>query len=208
MDPITIGMDVLLAVLLLAALTVGMRLNGRLKALRESHQGFAKAVAELDAAAQKADRALKALHNASEEAHDALLTRIETARSLTLKLENASHAAEKAARRAEEAAARAPTFEAPISAFRRVHNETASARQFHPAAEMDGPERTGERTSERAGERGGVSSVAASEVAPVVAPTSAPRRHKAAADELFAEAEEAVRPGLARLMQFSLERSR
>ena len=51
MNPITIGMDVLLAALLLAALWMGARLNGRLKALKESHQGFAIAVQTLDAAA-------------------------------------------------------------------------------------------------------------------------------------------------------------
>ena len=108
MNPITIGMDVLLAALLLAALWMGARLNGRLKALKESHQGFAVAVQTLDAAATKADAALKALHAASEEAHDSLLARIDTARSLALKLEKASETADRAAARAEEAFAKAP----------------------------------------------------------------------------------------------------
>ena len=49
MSAIAIGLNLMLAGLLAAALMMGFRLNGRLKALRESHEGFAKAVAELDA---------------------------------------------------------------------------------------------------------------------------------------------------------------
>jgi hypothetical protein len=79
-----------------------------------------KAVVELNAAADKADGALRALRAASEDAHDALLARIETARGLTLKLEKASEVAQKAATRAEEAAAMgeaAPQGPAALSAF-------------------------------------------------------------------------------------------
>src|SRR5690606_29233907 len=45
MSAIAIVMNLLLAGLLAAALMLGYRLNSRLKALRDSHDGFAKAVA-------------------------------------------------------------------------------------------------------------------------------------------------------------------
>jgi len=96
MSPVALGMDLLLALLLLAALMMGARLNGRLKALRESHAGFAKAVAELDAAAARAEAGLAAIRRASEDSHDDLLRRIETARALSAKLERATQDAQKA----------------------------------------------------------------------------------------------------------------
>ena len=54
MSAIAIGMNLMLAGLLTVALVMGYRLNARLKALRESHEGFARAVADLDAAASRA----------------------------------------------------------------------------------------------------------------------------------------------------------
>ncbi len=51
MSLIAIGMNLLLAGLLVAAMVVGMRLNRRLKALRDSHEGFEVAVRELNLAA-------------------------------------------------------------------------------------------------------------------------------------------------------------
>lgn len=102
---IVIGLDLLLAALLLAAVLMGWRLNGRLSALRASQLDFAKAVTELDAAAVRAESGLTALRAAAEEAHDSLLARIDTARALAGRLEKAEASAEGAARRAEAAAA-------------------------------------------------------------------------------------------------------
>ncbi len=51
---ITISLNLLLASLLCGALWMGWRLNERLKVLREGQMGFAKAVADLDAAAARA----------------------------------------------------------------------------------------------------------------------------------------------------------
>lgn len=79
----------LLCLLLFAALAVGWRLERRLKALRESHEGFAKAVADLDAAALKAERGLADLRAATDEAAESLAGRIEAARKLALRLDNA-----------------------------------------------------------------------------------------------------------------------
>ncbi len=112
MSPIALGLDLLLVSLLLVALVVGLRLNKRLQALREGQAGFVRAVAELDAAAMRAEAGLKALRAASEDTHDALLTRIETARGLIAKLENATFAAERIAASAP-AAAPAPAVMAP-----------------------------------------------------------------------------------------------
>lgn len=87
MSIVAIGMNLMLAGLLVAALLMGYRLNVRLKALRESHEGFAKAVADLDAAAARAEQGLADLRAATDEAHDALADRIEKARALTAKLD-------------------------------------------------------------------------------------------------------------------------
>ena len=87
MSAIAIGMNLLLAGLLAAALVLGIRLNNRLKALRDSHDGFAKAVADLDVAAARAEQGLADLRAATDEAADLLADRIEKARALTAKLD-------------------------------------------------------------------------------------------------------------------------
>ncbi|MDG2522713.1 DUF6468 domain-containing protein [Caulobacter segnis] len=82
-----IALQILLAVLLIVALVFGMRLERRLKALKESHEGFAKAVVDLDAAAQRAEQGLADLRAATDEAAEQLADRIEKARVLTAKLD-------------------------------------------------------------------------------------------------------------------------
>jgi hypothetical protein len=95
MSPVALGLDLLLIGLLLVALVVGLRLNKRLQAMRDGQAGFVAAVAELDSAATRAESALKALRSASEDTHDALLARIETARALCAKLDDATVEAER-----------------------------------------------------------------------------------------------------------------
>jgi hypothetical protein len=87
MSPITLSLDLLLVVLLLATLGFGMRLDKRLKGLKDSHADFAKAVADLDQAAQRAEAGLAQLRGATEEAVDLLAGRIEKGRELAAKLE-------------------------------------------------------------------------------------------------------------------------
>jgi hypothetical protein len=82
-----LALNLLLVVLLAAALAFGWRLERRLKALRDSHEGFARAVADLDAAAARAEQGLADLRAATDEASDALAARIETARALTAQLD-------------------------------------------------------------------------------------------------------------------------
>lgn len=93
MSLLAISMDLFLAALMIAALVMGVRLNGRLKALRSSHEGFARAIVELNDAAVRAEKGLAGLREAATETHDSLLARIETARSLSSRLDGQIQAA-------------------------------------------------------------------------------------------------------------------
>lgn len=116
MSPIALSLDLLLALLLATALVVGVRLNGRLKALKESHANFARSVDELNQAAARAEAGLAALHSASEEVHDSLLARIETARALIAKLERTASEAERAAA-GPRSSSRSPTPSPSLAAI-------------------------------------------------------------------------------------------
>jgi len=102
MSLIGLSMNLLLAGLLVAALVVGLRLNKRLKALKDSHEGFAVAVRELNAAAERAEQGLADLRAATDEAVDTLADRIEKGRDLAAKLERLIAAAPQSARAAPE----------------------------------------------------------------------------------------------------------
>ena len=95
MSPIAAGLDGMLALLMIAALILGARLNARLKTLRDGQAGFAAAVIELNQAAAWAEAGLNALKAAQEGAHEDLLNRIEVARNLVAKLERAGVDAER-----------------------------------------------------------------------------------------------------------------
>lgn len=82
-----LALNGLLAVLLIVALGFGWRLERRLKALRDSHAGFAKAVADLDQAAARAEQGLADLRAATDEASETLADRIERATALAAKLD-------------------------------------------------------------------------------------------------------------------------
>jgi hypothetical protein len=68
---------------------MGWRLERRLKTLRSGHDDFAKAVADLDNAALRAQSALVSLRLASQEAEEGLAGRIAEAHELTAVLERA-----------------------------------------------------------------------------------------------------------------------
>jgi hypothetical protein len=97
MSFVGLAMNLLLAILLAAALVVGWRLNRRLKALRDSHEGFAVAVRELNMAAARAEQGLADLRAATDEAVDVLGDRIDKGRALAAKLEKLTEAASGAA---------------------------------------------------------------------------------------------------------------
>lgn len=138
MSLIGLAMNLLLAGLLLAALGMGWRLNRRLKALRDSHDGFATAVADLNKAAARAEQGLADLRAATDEAVDILGDRIEKGRALAMKLERL---AEHAAVPQRPAAA---TPDDPV-AERRLGALLAAAREMRPERVM-APARGGVRT--------------------------------------------------------------
>ena len=102
MSAIAIALNLLLAALLGAALMMGWRLNARLKRLRDTQDGFAKAVTELNAAAARAQKGLAELRAASDEAMDLLSDRITKGRDLAAKLEGLTTAASKRVASASE----------------------------------------------------------------------------------------------------------
>ena len=104
MSPVAFSLELLLAVLLTATLAFGFRLERKLRVLRESQEGFMRALGDLDGAAARAENGLEMLRRATEEAQGALVPRIEAAQDAARKLEQLTSDAELAARRAEAAA--------------------------------------------------------------------------------------------------------
>jgi hypothetical protein len=118
MSLIPIILNVLLAVLLIAALLVGWRLERRLQELRQSHLGFAKAVQELDVAALRAQAGLDQLRIAADEAGDVLGDRLIRAREMSEKLQSMIATAQKASE------VRRPVPEAPLRVRARSQPDT------------------------------------------------------------------------------------
>ena len=139
MSAIAIGLNLMLAGLLAAALMMGYRLNARLKALRESHEGVATAVAELDAAAARAEQGLADLRAATDEAHDALADRIEKARALTSKLDRQLQGAPASSARRDGAE---PVAEADVERVtQRLGSLLSAARDSRPERAPAAPAR-------------------------------------------------------------------
>ena len=87
MSDIGLILNGLLGVLLVGALVLGWRLEGRLKALRASHQSFKEAVEDLDRAAGRAEQGLADLRAATDEAAETLAGRIDRSGHLAGRLE-------------------------------------------------------------------------------------------------------------------------
>jgi hypothetical protein len=96
---ISIGLNLILGVLLSCALVLGVRLERRLRGLRESHADFAKAVGELDQAAGRTENSLAALRAGTETAKNEVASRIDQARIACQRLEKLVADADKAATR-------------------------------------------------------------------------------------------------------------
>jgi hypothetical protein len=134
MSIIGLAMNLLLAGLLIAALGMGWRLNRRLKALRDSHEGFASAVADLNMAAARAEQGLADLRAATDEAVDILGERIERGRTLATRLDRLiEHAS--VPLRAEPAPAASAVIDDPV-AERRLGALLAAAREARPERAM------------------------------------------------------------------------
>ena len=114
MSDIGLIMNLLLGVLLVGALYLGWRLEGRLKALRASHQSFSNAVQDLDRAAARAEQGLADLRAATDEAAETLAARIDRAGHLAGRLEKLTADAEGVHTRL----ATAPRLEARLEAPR------------------------------------------------------------------------------------------
>jgi hypothetical protein len=132
-------MNVVLIGLLIAALWFGVRLDKKLKALRGAHEGFAKAVGDLDQAAIRAHQSLKQLRADGDESQELLHGRIVAARDLLMKLETQAGRADKAQAdmerhlaafaalqtRAEQTAKRLEAAPPPVQMVREVVREVA-----------------------------------------------------------------------------------
>lgn len=128
MNPISLGLDLLLALLLVATLIVGWRVNLRLKDFRRSQSEFTDAVAGLDRAAHAAEAGLAQLRAATDEALDLLSDRIQKARELAARLE-------KLGAESEARVMAAPAVAAPAAVSAETPAETALDRAWsrHPA---------------------------------------------------------------------------
>jgi Domain of unknown function (DUF6468) len=117
---ISIGLNLILGLLLFCALVLGVRLERRLRGLRDSHADFAKAVGELDQAAGRTENSLTALRAGTEMAKTEVASRIDQARIACQRLEKLVADADKAADRlASQPLAlldRAPPLRAPLAA--------------------------------------------------------------------------------------------
>ena len=87
MSLIALGMNGLLAVLLLVALGFGVRLDRKLKGIRDGQLAFARAVADLNEATTRAQAGLADLRAATDEATDNLGGRIARAREAADRLD-------------------------------------------------------------------------------------------------------------------------
>jgi hypothetical protein len=141
MSDIGLIMNGLLGVLLLGALVVGWRLEGRLKALRASHKSFTDAVQDLDRAAARAEQGLADLRAATDEAAESLAGRIERAGLLAQRLERLTAEAPSVEKRTSEAPRPAPAAVGPEPAAagrealaRRFADRFAAARAADAAA--------------------------------------------------------------------------
>ena len=88
------ALNCLLALLLLAAMMVGLRLEKRLKGMRDSHEGFARAAADLNLAIARAEGGLAEMRAALRDAEETLTERVDEARAAAKKLEAAMQRAQ------------------------------------------------------------------------------------------------------------------
>ena len=137
MSLVALTLNLTLGVLLAGAMMLGLRLDRRLRALRESHQSFAKAVSELDQAALRTQAGLNELRDTAESVRSDLAARIDSARTLSdllIKLTNEADAKADALSKAQVAAA-ASAATAPVrSAFLRPVAESQAPSSPAPSA--------------------------------------------------------------------------
>lgn len=89
MTPIAFALNGTLMLLLLLALAVGLKLERRLRGLRDSQANFAKAALELNAAIARAETGLSDIRTAMTDVEQTLTERVDEARAAVKKLEHA-----------------------------------------------------------------------------------------------------------------------
>ncbi|MEI7932584.1 MAG: DUF6468 domain-containing protein [Alphaproteobacteria bacterium] len=94
MSLIAISLNLVLCLLLVCALAYGVRLDRRLKAIRDGQLAFGKAVADLNVATEKARAGLAELRETTDESTDLLGGRIARAREVAERLERVVNRAE------------------------------------------------------------------------------------------------------------------
>jgi len=147
-----LAMDLLLMVLLVCAIAFGVRLDRKLKALRQGQEDFGRAVVELDNAARRAEAGLASLRQATDEAHDSLHDRILKARELKTQLESLIARAERMP--AERPAPERPVLDRIAAApVRAAAPERPAFTRPEPAPVRTAPRRFDEDLFESAGDR-------------------------------------------------------
>jgi hypothetical protein len=132
---ISIGLNLILGVLLFCALVLGLRLERKLRGLRQSHLDFAKAVNELDQAAARTEHSLAALRAGTEAAKTDIASRIDQARIACQRLEALCADADKALAKGTAAAA-----ERPLALSQPIERTAAEPVPLRPATEPVRPE--------------------------------------------------------------------
>lgn len=138
---IGIVLDLLLAGLLLGALFFGVRLNARLKALRDSQAGFAAAAMELNGAIGRAEAGLAEMRLASREAEAGLMERVDEARLMLRRLHDIMERAKSSptSLRVGGQGAGAPADPSPISLTSTAVRPDTPLAQLSPARGANGP---------------------------------------------------------------------
>lgn len=110
MSLVALTLNLTLGVLLVGAMMLGLRLDRRLRALRESHLGFAKAVSELDQASLRTQAGLVELKTTAEGVRAELTDQLDKARALADRLVKLTGEADAKAQALVKARAAAPSL--------------------------------------------------------------------------------------------------
>jgi hypothetical protein len=135
MNYVALGLNIFLAVLLLAALAMGWRLERKLRGVRDSQSMFIKAVKDLDTATGRAHAGLAELRAATDEAIDLLGGRIVRAKEAADRLDRSLVDAEGLIARRPETVAAAPAAR-PTAEPRGIRDDAVSPTNLRGLLEL------------------------------------------------------------------------
>ncbi|MBN8530605.1 MAG: hypothetical protein J0L97_01915 [Alphaproteobacteria bacterium] len=118
---IVLGLDILVAVLLLATIVTCFKLNGRIRILQDSKSELRQCIDQFNISANRAESAIREIHEATRKASD----------TLQLKIDKASYLADDMSFMIEKGEKLADNLEVGISGARAKVQQTPAA----PAAE-------------------------------------------------------------------------